>query len=469
MYRQLEDQLRNAVHAGILQPGEKLPSTRGLAKLIGVARNTVATAFDQLVAEGYLVAEVGSGTRVSRDLPESFPQPDREAAKNQCPDGAPLSKRGQQYAKPLSFLPIATAKPRPFRPHTPAIDQFPWDRWRKLADRGMRRMPRSLLGGINALGYEPLRKAIASYVGVSRGVRCDPEQVVITSGAQQGIELIAKLLLDPNDRVAIEEPGYSPARQVFEFAGARITSIPTDSSGINIALASVDRVPYRLVYVTPSSQWPLGMTMTLARRLELLQWTRRHKTWILEDDYNGEYRYGGRPLPALHTLDEYGQVIYMGTFSKVLFPALRLGYLIVPLQHLDAFANARWLADQHSSLVEQIVLTEFIEEGHFACHIRRMRTLYASRQNAMHSAIDRHLSNHVDFVPRETGLHTVLTPKSRAANDRLLTAAKRASIEFHKVSMYAADAQARGIILGFAAFSERQIQIAVRRWAEALR
>jgi len=332
----------------------------------------------------------------------------------------------------------------------------------------MKLMPRSLLGGINALGYEPLRKAIASYVGVSRGVRCDPEQVVITSGAQQGIELIAKLLLDPNDRVAIEEPGYSPARRVFEFAGARMTFIPTDSSGINIASVGIDHSPHRLVYVTPSSQWPLGMTMTLARRLELLQWTRRHKAWILEDDYNGEYRYRGRPLPALHTLDEYGRVIYMGTFSKVLFPALRLGYLIVPSQHSGAFENAHWLADQHSSLAEQMVLADFIEEGHFARHIRRMRTLYAARQDAMYSAIHRYLSDYVDFVRRETGQHTVLTPKSEAANNQLIATAKHVKIEYHTVSMYAANAQSRGIILGFAAFTERQIQMAVRRWAEAL-
>ncbi|MFG0297634.1 MAG: PLP-dependent aminotransferase family protein [Maioricimonas sp. JB045] len=470
LYRQLEQRLRDAILAGQLKPAERVPSTRRLAADLQVSRNTVSLAYAQLLSEGYLEAEVGSGTRVSRHLPDDLlqasPAP-RTAASAAV--GPRLSRRGSSVAALGQWITLPGVPPRPFRPHVPALDLFPRHIWRRLSQRRLRRMPWYEWGQVPPLGYPPLREAIAEYLGISRGVRCTAEQVVIVAGAQQAIDFVARLLLDDGEAAWIEEPGYTPARHLFELAGVEVVPVPVDGDGLSVAAGEQLRADARLAYVTPSCQWPTGLTMSLPRRLELLEWARCQSAWILEDDYNGEYRYDGRPLPAIHGLADDGHVIYMGTFSKVMFPGLRLGYLVVPDQLREAFRAARWMADRHSPPFEQAILTDFINEGHFARHLRRMRTACAARQQALVDALDRHLGGAVEVVGRESGLQLLVHAGAGMDARRLTTAAQKAGVEFHPLSVYAAaEPEREGMILGFAAYPEEQIEQAVQDWAVRL-
>ena len=471
LYRQLQDRLRATILEGRLRLGERLPSIRRLALTLGVARNTVAGAFDQLTAEGYLRAAVGSGTRVSDDLPERLLYAGAPAAGGgPAPGGPGLSARGTRVAAIAPWLGAEAPRARPFRPHLPALDAFPRALWERLSAARARRMPRdAAMGRVDPLGYRPLREAVSGYLGTARGVRCTPDQVVITAGSQQGLDLIARLLLDPGDSAWIEEPGYTPAAAVFELAGATVVPVPVGPEGLDVAAGEALAPRARLVYVTPASQWPLGVTMTPARRLELLAWAGRADAWILEDDYNGEFRFAGRPLPALQGLDRGGRVIYMGTFSKVLFPALRLGYLVVPGTLARAFGAARWLADRHSPPVEQAALADFIDGGHFARHIRRMRTLYAERQAAVVDAAARELAGEVEIPSASAGMHLIARAAGGLDEATVLGAAVAAGVENHPVARYSArGTEGLGLVLGFAAFSPEASRRAVRAWARAL-
>ncbi|WP_145372154.1 MocR-like pyridoxine biosynthesis transcription factor PdxR [Maioricimonas rarisocia] len=467
IYRQLEQGLRDAILAGQLKPSERLPSTRRLAEDLQIARNTVSLAYAQLMSEGYLEAEVGSGTRVSRHLPDDLlktPPPPRSVPPATV--GPTLARRGERVAQLGAWISLPSVPPRPFRPHVPALDLFPRHVWRRLSERRLRRMPWHEWGQVLPLGYQPLRQAVAEYLGVSRGVRCSADQIVIVAGAQQAIEFVSRLLLDEGDVAWMEEPGYTPARHVFELAGVEVVSVPLDDEGLSVTAGQERNANARLAYVTPSSQWPTGLTMSLPRRLELLDWARRQSAWILEDDYNGEFRYDGRPLPAIQGLAASGHVVYMGTFSKVMFPGLRLGYLVIPDRLRDAFRAARWLADRHSPPFEQAVLTDFIEEGHFARHVRRMRTAYAARQQALLESLDRHLGGAVEIIRHETGLQLLVHAASGTEFHSLAAAAERAGVESHLLSLYAAEELPReGMILGFAAYNEDQIEQAVQDWA----
>jgi len=362
LQRQVYDGLRTAILTGRLRPGLRLPSTRSLAEDLAVSRNTVAAAFGQLVAEGYAEARVGAGTKVARTLPEDL----RKVTAGLVPPEARFSPRISRRGETLSGARVTAGFTtlRPFRPGWPALDQVPLELWWRLAARTGRRIGRSLLGYGELGGYRPLRKAIAEYLAVSRGVRCTEEQVIVTSGSQQGLFVASQVLLDPGDRVWIEDPAYPGTRSALQAAGARLVPIPVDLEGIDVRFAET-RAAARLVAVAPSHQYPLGVTMTLARRLELLRVARRMRAWVLEDDYDSEFRYSSRPIAALQGLDHDGRVIYLGTFSKTLFPSLRLGYAVVPVELVGPFTAARSVLDIHSPLFEQAVLTEFITGGYF--------------------------------------------------------------------------------------------------------
>lgn len=468
LHRQLYEGLRGAILAGRLRAGTRLPATRTLARELRISRNTVLNAFEQLLAEGYVEGQTGSGTYVGHVLPDDLlhvsPSP---IAQPPALASRRLSRRGAL----LAATPVSVARdqglPRAFRPGLPAFDTFPFDIWTRLVARHWKRPPPELLSYGDPAGYLPLREMIAAYLHAARGVQCTPNQVIVVAGSQQGLDLAARVLLDPGDHVWIEDPGYVGA---LRSAGAQLVPVPLDQEGLRVAVGIEKRPGARLAYVTPSHQFPLGITMSLSRRLALLNWACRAGAWLLEDDYDSEYRYTGRPLPALQGLDRDGRTIYLGTFSKVLFPSLRLGYLVVPSDLVDAFVAARALADRHPPSIEQAALADFIAEGHFARHIRRTRALYAARQAALLAAAEHELIGLIELHPAEAGMHLVGWLPHGVSDLDASNRAARAGVDAPALSAYALEPLERsGLLLGYAAVDQADIRQAVQRLGMALR
>jgi len=462
---QLYASLRSAILSGQLRPGTRLPATRVLAQEVGVSRNTVIAAFEQLKMEGYLDARIGSGTRVAACLPDELLKVYAEFKPRQTANAhIRLSKRGHELASaPVRVLSVP-GRPRPFASGHPDVTEFPLKIWSALAARRWRSGSRDLLTYGDPAGYPPLRQAIADYVRTARAVHCETEQVVIVSGSQQAIDLLARLLLDVGDVVLVEDPGYLGARSAFRAAGACVVPLPVDVEGADTNDVRPVRRRVRLAFVTPSHQYPLGVTMTLERRLALLEWARRQDAFILEDDYDSDYRYRGRPLPSLQGLDNAGRVIYMGSFSKTILPSLRLGFLVLPDELVEPFRRARAVLDGHSPTPYQAVLADFIAEGHFERHIRRMRSLYGERQSVLVEAIHRELNGLIEVSRSDGGMHVVgwLSP---GVNDRQVSNVAKANDVYASPLSACAFARLKrgGLLLGFAAFSPKQIREAVRR------
>ena len=470
LHRQLYDKLREQILLGRFTPGQQMPSTRVLAADLGVSRNTILYAFEQLKAEGYLEGATGSGTYVAGALPEQMVRASRSAplkrtvqltARRWSHFGSRITRNDAKVIRPALF--------RPFQPGFPALDAFPFDIWTRLFNRYRKSGAGALLGYGSTAGYKPLRKAIASYLTVARGVRCDPEQVLVVSGAQQAFDLTTRLLLDPGDSVLLEEPGYRGAHAVFEAASAKLIPVPVDLNGLNISKAIKSGAKARLVYTMPSHQFPLGTTMSAARRLELVNWAAESGARILEDDYDSEFRYTSRPLPALQSLDQTGSVIYLGTFSKVLFPALRLGYLVVPPDLIDGFLIAKAMMDLHCPTIEQAVVADFIEDGHFSRHIRRMRTLYLERLEIFLEAARAELDGALDIQRPDAGMH-VLARLSPGVDD---VAVGRAAASLGVSSMplstcYLLPPNDSGLLLGYAGYGAQQIRSGMQKLATVL-
>ena len=469
LYRWLYEELRSTILAGRLRPGARLPATRDLAAQYGISRPTIVTAFEQLRSEGYVEGKVGSGTYVSKTLPDELLQaPRAKSVAHTRRRGIPLSA----YARRLRPLPRSESQPaRAFRASQPALDAFPTGLWAQVAARRLRRVSTRLLAGGEALGYRPLRDAVAEYLNTSRGVKCSADQVLIISGVQQALDRTAHLLLDEGDPVWIEEPGYPGAAVVFRAVGAKICPVPVDSEGLNLE-AGRRRWPQlrpRLVYVTPAHQFPLGVTMSLRRRLSLLEWARRSRTIIFEDDYDSEYRYSGRPIPALQGLDRAAVVIFAGSFTDVLFPALRLAYLVVPSDMVDIFAAAESVSTHHPPLIDQAILCDFIREGHFARHVRRMRELYAERLSVLIESSRERLTGLLEIPEVEAGLRTVGWLQGGIRAERAAQAASKYEVEVVPLSHYAyGRARRDGIVLGFAAVDARELRRGVEHLARAL-
>jgi GntR family transcriptional regulator/MocR family aminotransferase len=430
-------------------------------------------AISQLTAEGYVTARQGSGTRVAAVLPEELltaaPSP---AAGERTATVNPLSQRGLARAVIPQGPPTGRGggELRLLRPGTPALDRFPRKLWSRLVIRRSRGLAVRHLDYGDGAGYEPLREAIAVHVSASRGVQCHPGQVIVTAGAQQALEVAAHMLLDPGDPVWMEEPGYLGARSALLSASARIVSVPVDGEGMRIEGRIPTEAPPRLVYVTPSHQYPLGGTLSLTRRLRLLRWASESGAWILEDDYDTEFRYVGRPLTALTGLDESGRVLYVGTFSKTLFPALRLGFLIVPEALVEPFMQARRSADQHPPALEQMVLADFIREGHFARHVRRMRRVYEARQVALLEAIRDELPGELDARPVSAGLHLVAFLPEGVDDRAVARKAAELGAEAMPLSRYYLGGASRpGLVLGFATVPEERARDAARLLGRAIR
>lgn len=466
-YRWLYESLRAEILGGRFRSGMRLPSTRDLSARYGLARGTIVNAFEQLKSEGYLDGSVGSGTYVSNVLPEKLLQVESEqptkaaGRKNRHPVVSDYGKRAKLFSG-YENRPI-----RAFRANLPALDLFPITLWTKITMRCLRRISTRQLIGCDPLGHKPLRQAIAEYVSVSRGVRCAPEQVAVVSGVQEALDLAGRSLLKPKDQVCVENPGYPGAALAFRAFGAKVIPLGVDEQGINIPQSPWKKV--RLIYVTPGHQFPLGTTMSLTRRLELLDWARKTCAMIFEDDYDSEYRYSGRPIPALQGLDQGGLVFYAGSFSKVLFPALRLGYVVVPAKLIDHFEAMLSLTVRHAPLLEQLVLTDFITEGHFGRHVRRMREVYAERLSVLLEETRLGLAGLLEISPVEAGLQTAAWLCGGIDAESAAVAAAERSVDVTPLNRYSQGTHTReGLQLGFAALDVKEIRRGVRDLARAL-
>lgn len=468
LYKQLYESIRREILRGSLKKGVRLPSTRYLAAELGLSRNIVVIAFEQLLAEGYLESRTGAGTIVANTLPEEILQLQRRSTNG----NRSLSARGVLIRKISLRFPVFEPRLRyaPFRFGLPALDKLPLDLWGRLLLEHCRKASPEIAVHSDPAGYFKLRVAIASYVGVARAVRCQPEQVIITNGSQQAIDLAARVLADPGDFAVVEDPGYLGARSALESMGIRLLPVKVGQDGLCVERLKEKHQKAKLVCVTPSHQFPLGVVLSLPKRLQLLEWAARHDAWILEDDFDSEYRYESRPIPALQGLDENGRVIYMGTFSKVLFPSLRLGYLIVPIDLVDAFVAARWISDRSSPLVEQAALTDFITEGHLASHIRRMRALYMERRAVMMKLIRQELSDVLESWDAEAGMHTVGWLPPGVSDSAVTAASARAGLNVLPVSSFAVQRLSRGgLLLGYAGFRPEVIRKGMRELGQIVR
>ena len=509
LYQQVYQRIRELILEGKLPRGARLPSSRTLADDLSLSRNTVLVAIDQLVAEGYVESRLGDGSYVASSIAEdvgTIAQRKTEPIPARPSKGRALSNRGRA----ISGTPIGrdATTPRAFATGVPAVDQFPVDLWHRLLSRRSRRVSRENLCYGDPEGYRPLREAVATYLAGARGVQCEPDQIIINTSSQQALDIAVRVLTDPGDAVWLEEPGYLGARGAFTAAGLSLVPVPVDDEGLQVE-KGIELAPNaRLAYVTPSRQYPLGSTLSLARRFALLEWARSTGAWIIEDDYDSEYRYKGRPLAALQGLDKTARVIYVGTFTKVLFPSLRLGYLVAPPDLVDPLIAARSFVDRHSSTLLQAVVADFINGGHFGSHIRRMRRLYRERQAVLVKEVTRHLGGRLSVQPSEAGMHLIgkligpgsdpvllqgSDPISSSSSDPIMCTHKNGS-ELSDISgsdprpdvgvsekaaelgvdvaplsrYYLGPRKGSGLVMGYACLDERDIKKGVKALAQAL-
>ncbi len=464
MHRQATDRMREAIQDGRIPVGTKLPSTRTFAEELGVSRNTVLQVFDSLTQEGFLSGRIGAGTFVIATLTEagSAIREDRGDAAA-YPFRTPsrrgrgiLSSAGDEFAE----------RPRTFMPDIPDLREFPIKTWLRLLNETSGRLKGEILAETSNAGYEPLRRAIAQHLNASRGMRCAFSQVIVTTGSQQSLDLICRMMLDPGDPVWLEEPGYLGSRAVVRANGGIVHPVTVDADGMRVGEATARHPVPRLIVATPSRHYPLGPALALERRHELVRFARRGGSWIVEDDYDNEFRYAGAPLPSIFGLDGDSRTFHIGTFSKILLPSFRLGYLVVPPDLSEAFAKARAILDRHASLIEQMVLSEFMMRGLFSSHVRRMRGLYRARQTQMIEGLSQLLGGRLRFEAADTGVHITLRLSDRADDHRLAgVAAKQGIVVRPLSSYYVLPNPAQGLLLGFSAFNQAEIAQGLTRLA----
>lgn len=468
MFRQIYERLRQSILQGRLGAGVKLPSTRRLSNDLGVSRNTVLIAFEQLVAEGYLVTKLGSGTFVAEGLPESFLKAPRVKPGSSNTDTSPrtVSGRGSRLTELEAAFLSDQELPRAFQTGLTSINDFPFDIWKRILSRSLRGSgPTNLdyLGYREIQGHPPLREAISRYLAISRGLVCEPDQIFIVNGSQQGLDLAARVLLDKGEAAYIEDPCYRGVVGALRAAEALTVPIPLDEEGFSIAEADKRNEKVTAVFVTPSHHFPTGTVMTLGRRLELLEWAEERGAWIVEDDYDSEFRFDGKPLSALSGLDRYDRVIYAGTFSKVMFPSMRLGYLVVPADLVSVFRKALLFTSLHAPTLEQAALTEFINEGHFVRHIRRMKKLYAEKQNILAVEIQEHLSDFLDVKPDNAGMSLIAWLKGTESDTELAERALSRGVYVAPLSFFCLESSLPdALIFGYAGIEESEIRESVR-------
>jgi GntR family transcriptional regulator/MocR family aminotransferase len=459
--RALHAQIRDGIAQGRLHAGLLLPSTRELARAYGVSRNTAVAAYDLLAAEGYLVTRAGGGTFVAAVAPR------RVQRASGAPRGGGDPRLNAYWRRRVALPP----SPGPsvefdFAVGLPDKGEFPFDIWRRLSARALRTLSKTPPAYAEPEGRDSLRQAISAHVSYARAVSCSADDVVVTSGAQQAFDLLARILVTPGrTAVALEDPGYPPMRRAFEALGARIAPVPVDAQGMK-----VERIPSaaQIICVTPSHQFPLGMPLSMERRKALLELARRRSAVIIEDDYDGEFRYGGRPLDALQTLDGEERVFYVGTFSKSLFPALRLGYVVAPPWARRALVAAKQDSDWHCAVLAQDTLAAFMAEGHLTRHIRKMRRIYGERREVTLKALGRHLAGRLEVLQCDIGLHIACVLSDTTRADGLGARAKAAGIRLHTMSGFALRSSHNGIILGLGRIPSERIDRAVRKLASVV-
>jgi GntR family transcriptional regulator / MocR family aminotransferase len=445
LHKQLCRQLRDLVLDGKVDAGIRLPSIRNFAGELGISRNTVMSSLDQLAAEGFLESRRGAGFYVARAAAAKL------AGRNDAVTAPPLSARGElMTAQPrVRSMPGRTA----FHPGTPDLAQFPFKIWGRLLSRRARFGGQDLFGYHYISGYPELRAMIAKFVATMRQVRCSPEQIVVTTGGQAALDLLARMLLSDGDTVWMEEPGYLGARSAFLGAGARLAPLLVTRNGWQVPTGGVD--PPRLIYLTPSCQHPLGVTMPLEQRLAVLEVARANDTWIIEDDFDGEYNFRGHPLPAMQGLDDSGRVIYVGTFAKTLFPAMRLGFCVLPSNLADRAKAAISFTGQYAPLVLQAALADFIQDGHFFLHLNRMRRLYSKRRVRFLQLLDGYLGEWLVPIDGRTGMQIAATSKEPIDDRMLFEAARREGINLAPLSLYfQGTPRETGVVMGYAATEE---------------
>ncbi len=474
LHRQIGEQIRRAILERRLAPGLKLPSSRLMAAELDCARGTVLLALDQLIAEGYLVAQAGSGLSVAANLPDEMLVSPSVGERGDVPvPSAPvLSRRTTASLKGVSLAGNPPAEGTPdespiaFPTGQPDRVAFPFPLWAKLLEREWRKPSWAVAGALHPFGHLALREAIAAYLGVARGFRCEARAVVVTSGVRQSLSLLARIVLDPGEEAWIEEPGFVGTREALATAEVRARPIPVDAAGFSLDTALKRAPNARLAVIAPSHQFPLGTVLGLQRRLALLSWAERTNGWIAEDDFDGEYRYSGRPLAPLRALDRTGRVAYLGSFSKLLFPALRLSFVVLPVSLVAAAEILMAGTAARASLLGQGALARFIADGHFATHLRRTRLLYVNRQQTLIAAATRHLQAWLDVTPDPGGMHLIARPHARfesAFDDLAATAsAAAAGVSVSPLSAcYVGPSKRHGLILGYAGTPEPEIEPAV--------
>lgn len=450
--------IRSAILDASLHPGDRLPSTRTLAADLAISRSTAEAAYVQLEDEGYLTRSVGNGSYVSNGAGLRAGNPSQRTALRTSIQSDALSRRGRHIADMGGCIDPRMVKA--FSAGMPALESFPTDIWQRLLARHARANATDWMMYGDQQGLPQLREVLAQYLSLSRGVDCDAEQVIVLTSSQQALNLIATIMLDNGDRIWIEDPGYRGAQTAFSAAGATLVPVPVDMDGLRVDHALAVAPQARLAYVTPSHQYPLGMTLSLPRRLQLIDWARRENAWIVEDDYDSEFHYDSRPVAAIHGLDQHQRVLYIGTFSKVMFPGLRIAYLVVPKPLVASFVTARSQFDGHTSPLLQAVLADFMQDGHFMAHVRRMRDLYRARRDIFMEEMQRHLGNRLLPQAAQGGLQVAcLLADQRLSDQRIAQRAAQLGIDLPLLSrLYLGETKRQGFVMGFSALTPQQIR-----------
>ncbi|MGH8318244.1 MAG: PLP-dependent aminotransferase family protein [Steroidobacteraceae bacterium] len=459
LYRQISMWFQRAILAGQLTPGQRVPSTRALAKEFGISRIPVLSAYELLTAEGYLESFVGAGTCVSRSIPDAFPRPEREGLPGPAPADPDSKGRRTISRRAAAMRGGARIWLRGVRGCT-ELEHFPIGTWSKLVSRHAQKLSRDIMGYGDTMGYWPFREALAGYLGAFRAVSCHPSQILVTTGAQQALQISALALLDPKDEVWIEEPGYPGTHQALKAAGARLVPVPVDEHGLDVEYGIRSASSARAAYVTPARQFPLCVTMSAERRIALLSWAAGTGAWIVEDDYDSEFRFRGNPIASLQGLDTDGRVIYVGTLAKVMFPTLRLGFAVIPPDLVDSFLDIRNATDTLStSVLYQMAMTDFIREGHFSRHIKRMRAVYQERRKALADAIRERAGGVLEVTGDEGALYLVVLLPSGVDDVELANRTARVTSPVLPLSgCYMGPPERGGLIIGYSNIDMREVR-----------